>query len=237
MPRRVVLASVCLALIAVSVFALSAATPATVASAPPQVLVVHGGGWTKTGGGMVRRMAPDARRLRRLGYGVTNIDYRSGTFAFLDVLDAYDRLRERVGRDTPICILGASAGGQMALMVALRRADVACVIAHAAPTMLDSLSANLRGRARQAFGWLGGLELFSPARYPIRTPMLLEQATHDPIVPISNSRAMATAADDAQLIELPPGRATFTHTTVNAGALRAAHGAERRFLAHWLSAH
>src|SRR4051812_17393160 len=104
MPHR--LAAV-LAVAALVIAALSSAAPAGVASSRPQVLVVHGGGWTKTGSRMVRRMAAAARRLRRLGYGTENIDYRAGSLAFLDVLAAYDDLRSRVGADTPICILGA----------------------------------------------------------------------------------------------------------------------------------
>src|SRR4051794_28039136 len=154
MPRRLI------ALLVVGLFAaLSSAAPAGVAHHRPQVLVVHGGGWTKTGDGMVRRMAADARRIQRLGYGAENIDYRAGRLAYLDVLAAYDRLRARVGEGTPICILGASAGGQMALMVALQRADVACVIAHAPPTELTSLSRDLQARAHSAFDWLGGVDL------------------------------------------------------------------------------
>lgn len=230
MPRRLSV------VFAVLVAALCSAAPAGVAQSPPQVLVVHGGGWTKTGGHMVRRMAPDARRLKRLGYGVENIDYRPGALAYLDVLAAYDRLRERVGKGTPICILGASAGGQMALMIALQRPDVACVIAHAPPTELRSLSADLQGRAHSAFDWIGGVDLYSPARYAFTKPLLLVQATHDPIVPISNGRAMQRAAPGSRLIELPPGRATFTHARVDARALGAAHAVERRFLARSLSA-
>src|SRR4051812_44068425 len=85
--------------------------------------------------------------------------------------------RGGVGKRTPICILGASAGGQMALMVALQRPDVACVIAHAPPTVLESLPPGLVQRARSAFDWLGGLDVFSPARYALETPLLLVQAT------------------------------------------------------------
>jgi dipeptidyl aminopeptidase/acylaminoacyl peptidase len=231
MPRRLFV------VLAVLVAALCSAAPAGVASSRPQVLIVHGGGWTRTGSHAVARMAADERRLERLGYGTENIDYRPGTFAFLDVLDAYDRMRERVGERTPICILGASAGGQMALMVALQRPGVACVIAHAPPTVLESLPPGLVQRARSAFDWLGGLDVFSPARYALATPLLLVQATEDPVVPVSNSRAMDAVAQDSRLIELPPGRARFTHTDVDAGALAAAHGAERRFLARWLSGH
>jgi dipeptidyl aminopeptidase/acylaminoacyl peptidase len=230
MPRRLSV------VLAVLVAALCSAAPAGVASSRPQILIVHGGGWTKTGARAVARMAADERRLERLGYGTENIDYRPGTFAFLDVLDAYDRLRARVGARTPICLLGASAGGQMALMVALQRPEVACVIAHAPPTVLQSLSPGLQERARSAFDWLGGLDVFSPARYALPTPLLLVQATEDPIVPISNSRAMAAVAQDSRLIELPRGGARFTHTDVDAGALGAAHAAEHRFLARWLSA-
>jgi len=230
MPRRLI------ALLVVGVFAaLASAAPAGVARHRPQVLVVHGGGWTKTGDRMVRRMAADARRRQRLGYGVENIDYRPGRFAYPDVLAAYDRLRARVGEGTPICILGASAGGHMALMAALQRPDVACVIAHAPPTDITTLSADLQRRAHGAFDWLGGAAMYSPARYAFHTPLLLVQGTDDPIVPVADSRLMHAAAPGSALIELPPGTATFTHTRVDARALGAAHAAERRFLRRRLS--
>jgi dienelactone hydrolase len=44
----------------------------------------------------------------------------------------YDRLRAQVGPRTPICAVGTSAGGQLALMLATRR-DLACMISEDGP--------------------------------------------------------------------------------------------------------
>jgi fermentation-respiration switch protein FrsA (DUF1100 family) len=230
-PRRAIVA------VLASVLPAASAFPAHAGAAPaaprPQVLLIHGGGWFKVGPAMQARMAGDEQRLRSWGYATQNLDYAPGGQAFLDVLDAYDRTRARVGSATPICLLGASAGAQMALMVAIRRPDVACVISHAAPTRLAALRPRLRRNAHAAFDWLGGLDEFSPARYRPRTPILLEHALADPVVDFADAQAMHAAAPRSRLILLPPGPVRWTHASVDAAAVAQARHRERRFLARW----
>jgi dipeptidyl aminopeptidase/acylaminoacyl peptidase len=205
--------------------------PEPVAAPRGYVITIHGGGWHFVGPSMAARMSADIDRLHRWGYGTVNVDYRAGAAAFPDVAGAYDALRARVGPHVPVCAYGASAGGQLALMLAIRRPAVACVVTHAAPTLLASLSPRLKRYARAAFGAKGGLDAWSPALRDVRTPLLLEQAVHDPVVDFSNARAMHRAAPRSRLIALRPGRAPWTHTSVDTAQLRRVYAAERRFLA------
>jgi dienelactone hydrolase len=200
------------------------------------VLLVHGGGWRFTGPRMVARMDPAATRLQRWGYRTENVDYRPGADAFGDVLAAYRQLRARVGAAMPVCVYGASAGGQMALMLAIRRPEIACVIAQAAPSLLEKLGPRLRRAAHVAFDPHGGLRAWSPARYALAAPALLEQARHDPVVPFAQSQAMRAAALNARLIALEPGSAPWVHTRVAASGLARAAFAERNFLRRSIAA-
>jgi dipeptidyl aminopeptidase/acylaminoacyl peptidase len=216
-------------LIAASTAAAAVSMPVPAPPAPRgYVLTIHGGAWHFVGPQMAARMNPDIARLHAWGYGTVNVDYRAGAAAFRDVAAAYDALRARVGPDAPVCAYGASAGGQMALMLAVRRPDIACVVTHAAPTLLASLSPRLRRHARAAFG---DLAAWSPALHRLRAPLLLEQAVHDPVVPFSNAQAMHRTAPRSRLIGLRPGRAPWVHTSVDAAQLRRVFAAERRFLA------
>lgn len=224
--RRPVLLALAFALL----LALAPAASGGAGAGEPYVLLVHGGGWRLTGPQMLARMEPAAARLHRWGYRTVNVDYRPGADAYPDVAAAYDRLRARVGARTPVCVYGSSAGGQMALMLAIKRPEIACVVAQAAPSLLQQLGPRLRRAAHTAFDPHGGLQPWSPARYALATPTLLEQARHDPVVPFAQSVAMRAAALDARLIVLPPGNRAWVHTTVDATALARAVHAERRFL-------
>ncbi len=94
----------------------------------PAALVIHGGGWTAPG---TKHTAMHCRYLARRGMVAVNIEYRladrSDGIRISDCLeDARDALRylfvesDRLGIDpTRIAVLGESAGGQLAAMLAL----------------------------------------------------------------------------------------------------------------------
>lgn len=189
------------------------------------MLLIHGGAWYRVS---TARMAANEPRLRRLGYRTDLVRYRGRRRAFPDVLAAYDRLRSQVGPHTPICAYGSSAGAQMALMLAIKRPSVACVVAQAAPTDLRQLSPSLQRRARAAFG--PRLSRWSPASYHMTTPLLLEQATNDSVVPFDQMAAMHRAAPQARTLALRPGRARWIHSKVSPKSLMRSFAAERRFL-------
>jgi dipeptidyl aminopeptidase/acylaminoacyl peptidase len=200
------------------------------------VIMVHGGGWSGVGAGVVHSLDTTAQLLNSQGYETLNVDYRPGRRSFDDVLAFYDRARRRLGRRYPICMLGASAGGQLSLMVALRRPDVACVIAFAAPTDLVSIGgtpkADLVHRAAvDAFG-ARDLAEWSPARRrgAIRSPILLFNATTDPAIPYQQALDLRRAQRDVTLVRLRPGPAGFVHSSVDQRDAARAPGQMYRFL-------
>ena len=211
-----------------------ASTPAaqrdvrTIPDQRAEVLMIHGGGWKRVGPRAVAGITADRPRLVAWGYRTDVVRYRAFRHAFPDVLAAYDRLRRQVGPATPICAYGASAGAQMALMLAVVRPDLACVISQAAPTDLRRLPAWLRRRAVTAFG--RRLARWSPADYRLFVPTLLEQATDDRIVPFSQMAAMHRAAPRSHALALDPGRAPFVHAHVDRRQLAHSRVVERSFL-------
>jgi acetyl esterase/lipase len=198
-------------------------------TARPYVFLIHGGSWYRTDRAMVGRVEANRPRLHAWGYATDVVRWRPRRQAFPDVLAAYDRLRLRVGAATPICAWGQSAGAHMALMLAIRRPDVACVVSEAAPTELQRLGAYLHGRAVDAFG-SRDLARWSPALYRLLTPTLLEQATTDHLVPFSQMGLMQRAAPNSQALVLSPGTAPWIHARVDPGELARARVVERRFL-------
>jgi acetyl esterase/lipase len=100
------------------------------------VMVIHGGGWQSVGREEVASEDGTATFVTHLGWAADNIDYRKGEHSLPDVLATYDALRRRVGSKTPICLLGDSAGGNLALLVAEHRSSASCVISGAGPTDL-----------------------------------------------------------------------------------------------------
>jgi pimeloyl-ACP methyl ester carboxylesterase len=146
------------------------------------------------------------------------------------VAAAYDRLRAEVGARMPVCVYGASAGAQMALMLAVRRPEIACVIAQAPPALLGELGPRLRQKALAAFGVRGGLGRWSPALYALETPVLLEHAQRDRVVPFAQSLAMRAAARRPRLTILRPGPQEWVHTSVAPEDLTRAVRRQRGFL-------
>src|SRR3954464_15298305 len=193
--------------------------------APPRgyVVLIHGGGWKLVGRGMTGFMNPVADRLNQAGYATLNVDYGRGKRSLPDVLAFYDDLRARVGPDAEICAYGDSAGGHLALLVAQRRPDVACVMANAGPTDLDALpggSGGLRRTARRLFGGATALRKWSPAARKLRQPALLAYGKRDKVVPADQGARMLRRAPRAKLMRLRAGRTPWVHVSVAAADLR-----------------
>jgi fermentation-respiration switch protein FrsA (DUF1100 family) len=197
------------------------------------VIVVHAGGWQVVGPGMPGLELPEVDRLLSWGYATLNIDYHRGAAGLTDLLHFYDRLHRRVGAKMPICLDGSSSGGHLALMAAQRRRSVSCVVTRAAPTLLTTLHGRLRRYARRSFAHHGGLARWSPALYPLRTPLLLAHARSDPYVSYSNATAMKRRASHARLVTLRRGHAPWVHTYVRRRDEARLYRRERRFLAYY----
>jgi hypothetical protein len=194
------------------------------------VIVIHAGGWRLVGRGMTGLEQPEVDRLNKWGYATLNIDYHRGARGLTDVLGFYDRLRRRVPRKTPICLDGASAGGHLALMAALNRPSVDCVITRAAPTRLAHLHGRLLRDAHRFFDPHGGLAKWSPANYRLHTPALIAHGTDDRYVGFGQAKAMWRHAPRGRLVALRPGDEPWIHTSVARAALARFLRAERAFL-------
>ncbi len=191
------------------------------------MLVVHGGGWLRTGVEIVRAERPNARRFQERGWATLNVTYRPGSASIGDVRAFYDWARRRFGPKLPICAYGSSAGGHLALMLAAARPDLRCVIANGAPTDLDGLQgtpwtdALRRDYIVPSFG-AGRLATVSPLTYAARTraEVLLLHAVTDQLVPSDQATAYARLARHAQVFVMRGGAQTWVHADVDADDLR-----------------
>lgn len=210
------------------------------------VLLIPGGGWTGVNPLGLQTEVATSVIFRRAGYETLSVDYRAGAQGVDDVNQFYEQARKRVGPKLPICAFGASAGGQIALMLAVRHPDLRCVVDLAGPTDLPAFSTQPGGKtgyqiAVKAFG-TGGLATQSPINYvrSIKAKVLMVYAQNDPIVPVEQGKELAKKLSGSKLIVLPPGTAAFVHTGtgapvsqsgVSATAKIAASQAEAQFLA------
>jgi acetyl esterase/lipase len=178
------------------------------AAGAPTVLVIHGGGWQA-----MDRFRFDAvcAMLAENGFAVFNVNYRlTGTApwpacgddclrAARFLLDAGHPAMQPLGRER-IAVLGASAGGHLALMTGLRLpADrVAGIVDIAGPSDLASL---WEFHGPQKFGKLFGtpdvsremLDAASPISYVTADapPLLCVQSTNDRLVPPEQTERIA----------------------------------------------
>jgi acetyl esterase/lipase len=176
------------------------------------ILLIHGGGWQVTGPQTLSTSL--AAWLNRNGWAVYDIDYRPGIDSYSDSLAAYDRLRGTEGPQTPICILGQSAGATIALWIAAERHDVTCVLSEGAVTDLRAYAADpdvvhawlLANFISPTFG--AYLWRYSPARVAplIRCPVLATgSSTGDQLVPETKQLSELAAANPRVRTTLLPG--------------------------------
>lgn len=174
------------------------------------VMLLHGGGWQPSVSGFEQQKA-SAGYFQNQGYATVAIGYDAGAKGFQQVVDVYGAARKRYP-DLPVCATGISAGGHLALMLATREPDLACVVALSAPTDLTTLAAqDPQGEegyqaAVTAFGH-DQLAKFSPVNYAarIKAKVLMFEAETDPVNPAEQGRELARALPSAELLVLPPG--------------------------------
>ena len=198
------------------------------------VLLLHGGGWKRAAAAYAAEVQI-APLYERLGYATATIGYGDGPRGLRDVVDLYAKASERYPK-SPICAIGASAGGTLALLLATEEPDLACAIDLAGPTDLTTLSEQggdvASGLAVEAFGE-DGLKEFSPVEHAgsIRAQVMLVFAVEDPVVPEQQGEEMKQALPEAKLIILPEGDASFIHGPgVDPEAKARADAAENAFL-------
>jgi acetyl esterase/lipase len=204
--------------------------------APKGVMIIlHGGGWSFTGRGHAAAMRADAERWRGRGWRTVNASYRECGLSPQDVLAVHDAVRAKYGPRLPVCGLGASAGGHLALYLATQR-DLYCAISQAGPANLTSLKHQVAqeavGKAQTwgprmtyngataAFGE-ENLAAYSPQLLGLRSRVLIAIAASDHLVPPAQAphlRDALLAADPGQYVDamvLPVGTgAYFIHGPV-----------------------
>jgi acetyl esterase/lipase len=209
------------------------------------MMFVHGGAWMTVGRKAMRTEREVATKWRAAGWETVSVSYRGCRRSIRDVVRFYDLIRARVGPSAPICLRGQSAGGHLALMVAAKRPDVACVISLAAPTDLRSVkpqgrievasgtaparvragSARVRNLAVAAFG-KRRLRAISPVTYArrIAARLLLATAMNDVVVPQGQATELARAVTSARagayadVVRLDAGPTEFVHGSASAPA-------------------
>jgi acetyl esterase/lipase len=209
------------------------------------MMLVHGGAWATVGRKAMRTEREVATKWRAAGWETVSVSYRACRRSVSDVVRFYDLIRTRVGPWVPICLRGVSAGGHLALMVAAKRPDVACVISLAAPTDLRSVkaqgrieadsggappalregAARVRNLAVAAFG-RRKLRAQSPVAYAPRigARLLLATAVNDVVMPQGQATALAQAMTAARpgafvdVVRLEAGGTAFVHGSASSAA-------------------
>ena len=215
------------------------------APAKALVILIHGGGWTS---GTAKLFVPTIRQLVSLGYAAASVGYRLARTvesAFpMGLADTRCAVREvqalaaaRGIRKT--ILLGASAGGHLAAMIALAGDEtkfdgdcpkkgpihVDAAIAYYPPIDLEHAREHYPPKMNQAVDellredagalWMAKAKEATPLHYVDARdpPMLFLHGAADPIVPIEDSRAMDRALREAHvpslLIELPEEKHGF----------------------------
>jgi acetyl esterase/lipase len=210
------------------------------------MILVHGGGWAFVGRTAMRTERETAGKWRAAGWETVSISYRACRRSVTDVTRFYDLVRKRVGPHVPICLRGQSAGGHLALMVAAKRRDVACVIALASPTdfrairaqaaieaangsrpELPAAAARVRNLAVSTFG-RRKLRVRSPAALGARigARLLLATAVDDVVIPQGQAASLANAVTAGRpgayvdVVRVERGDKAFVHGSASSAANR-----------------
>ena len=197
------------------------------AAGRPVVVAVHGGGWR---GGSKSDYGRSLAGLAREGLVVVAVDYclsRPGVPSWPENLHDIRAALDWVGRNAAefgidphrVALLGASAGGHLALLAGLeplsRNADgepirIAAVIDFYGPTDLRALAAAGTTAAGAAATMLGGSPEAVPGRYGEASPLgrvrpgspavLILHGDDDQLVPLDQSQALDRALERAGVV-------------------------------------
>ncbi len=172
------------------------------------VLMIHGGGWKGDLGNEADQvMTSYIEDTRAWGYATYNIGYRSGSVSLSDVTDAARRILKK-NPDEPLCLVGGSAGGQLALIAAAKLGrDIDCVVDIGGPPDLANPDpAAPQGNvvtelASAAFGSVARLLRLSPINRldDIRQPVLVVAPDCDYYTSFERQAAFAAALRRGEL--------------------------------------
>lgn len=185
-----------------------------ITAATPKLLLIHGGGW-RSPQFLRDTLADEAALFREAGYAVYNIEYRLAPGAPWPLIgdDCLAAARKLVSCEgmpgleaaagQPIAILGASAGGHLALMTGFRlpRADILGVISVSgiADPAPDAAANSARYEALFAGGPIAPDAFPAAHLSPDAPPVLFTHCWNDTVVPIESQIALARAMTDMGL--------------------------------------
>jgi acetyl esterase/lipase len=198
------------------------------------VLLLPGGGWQPPSPASYRQEEALGTLIQRGGFATVTVEYGPGVAGFHQIESVYAEARRRYP-GVPICALGLSAGGHLALMLAIHHQGLDCVIDLAGPTDLRTLAKQgsplVYQGAVKAFG-SGALGSWSPVRHAhaIDAKVLMVYAANDRIVPLAQADELKRVLPDAGLVVLPRGSAAFVHSRVDPAALARASRRQEAFL-------
>ncbi|HEX2127911.1 MAG TPA: hypothetical protein VHF58_01705 [Solirubrobacterales bacterium] len=182
--------------------------PPTAAPQQGNVLMIHGGGWKGDLGPEADQvMTTYIEDTRSWGYTTWNVGYRSGSLSLRDVTSAARRILSK-NPEEPLCLVGGSAGAQLALIAAAKLGrDIDCVVDIGGPPDLANPDpAAPQGNvvvelARAAFGAIGRLVRLSPMNRidEIRQPVLVVAPDCDYYTSYGRQAAFAAALRRGEL--------------------------------------
>lgn len=204
------------------------------------VITLHRGAWGVTGQSPAATEHADDHAWVRRRWLVVNSSYRPGTQGLTDVRTIYRRVRRATHAAVPICLVGASSGGNLALVAATQLPGIACVVAESAPSDLVDIASQtaydpsapngasstgpsyIHDVATQRLGE-SNLGEFSPlfATDRITASVLLAQAQQDPLIPEQQQSDLCSRLGTRCVgsLALQPGPLSFVHAGVARSAL------------------
>ena len=216
------------------------------------MMLIHGGGWRSVGSYFVAGQRSDADRWRARGWRTVSLSYRACAASIFDVLWLHDTIRKKYGNALPMCALGGSAGGHLALWLAAVR-PLSCAISQAGIADPSALPRQTTPVAPGVVTGNGPRSLFNimvaafgaeaisavnPQQIGLgRTRVLFAVSADDYLIPTAQAtdlRAAMLAANpdayaDAQVME--PGPKRFVHGTASDAALADYYAREEALVA------
>jgi pimeloyl-ACP methyl ester carboxylesterase len=216
--------------------------PPTGKSKKAVVITLHGGGWKGNfGAASDEIMATFIDDLSNWGYRVYNLAYREGR-ELEDTYKTVDRLAKKYPTQ-PLCVLGGSSGGHLALMAAIARPEeVDCVVDIGGPINFVQPEDRpnweaIRNRAIEVFG-AQRLRKVSPALQTrkIDASVLVVSAECDYYTSIERQREFVRSLHQSKLLPLaydPAGYDLGGHCPVGLSEIEKMRDTEKRFLARY----
>ncbi len=204
------------------------------------ILILHGGAWHVIGRGALATTRGEADRWLARGWRTVNASYRGCSSSSDDVAALLDRVHAVYGNSRPVCASGQSAGAHLALLLAVFRPRLACVVAQAGPGDLAALAAQTAPDASASGSQLGPrrvanmaiaafgddrLASLSPTRQSVRARVLFAIGAGDSLIPWEQAEAFAAAqrARDPKsyvdTLQLPEGPIHWIHALVSQAGL------------------